>query len=254
MGAGHHHLAFRPGSSVVHRLPPYVKLVATFAFVVAVVATPRTQFWAFGLHALLLAGVMAATRLPAMLLLRRMSIELPFIGFALLLPFLATGPEVEVLGIGLSEHGLLGAWNILAKGTLGVGAAVVLAATTELRAMVASLHRLRLPAMLVQIMSFMLRYADVVGDEMRRMRIARESRGFTGRDIRHLKVVAQSTAALFIRSYERGERVYLAMVSRGFTGTMPVSRDGAATRGEWATAGVLPVAAALVTASAWVTR
>ena len=71
----------------------------------------------------------------------------------------------------------------------------------------------------------MLRYVDVVGGEMRRMRIARESRGFQGRDVRHLQVVAQSAGALFIRSYERGERVHLAMLSRGYTGTMPAVHD-----------------------------
>ena len=57
------------------------------------------------------------------------------------------------------------------------------------------------------------------------MRIARESRGFQARDVRHLQVVAQSAGALFIRSYERGERVHLAMLSRGYTGTMPTIHD-----------------------------
>ena len=53
------------------------------------------------------------------------------------------------------------------------------------------------------------------------MRIARESRGFDARDVRHWPVLARSAGALFIRSYERGERVHLAMLSRGYTGTMP---------------------------------
>jgi cobalt/nickel transport system permease protein len=70
-------------------------------------------------------------------------------------------------------------------------------------------------------MGFMVRYLDVVTQEMRRMRIARESRGFDGRDVRHWPVLARSAGALFIRSYERGERVHLAMLSRGYTGTMP---------------------------------
>ena len=78
-----------------------------------------------------------------------------------------------------------------------------------------------MPNLLVQIMGFMVRYLDVVTDEMRRMRVARESRGFTARDVRHWPVIARSAGALFIRSYERGERVHLAMLSRGYTGTMP---------------------------------
>jgi cobalt/nickel transport system permease protein len=72
-----------------------------------------------------------------------------------------------------------------------------------------------MPAPLVQILSFMVRYLDVVGDEMGRMRIALASRGFTARNPRHWPVIASSAGALFIRSYERGERVHLAMLSRG---------------------------------------
>ncbi|HET7519386.1 MAG TPA: CbiQ family ECF transporter T component, partial [Actinomycetes bacterium] len=56
---------------------------------------------------------------------------------------------------------------------------------------------------------------------------------------------------LFIRSYERGERVYLAMVSRGYAGSMPVLEDLAATRAQWLAALCLPATAALVAATAW---
>ena len=70
-------------------------------------------------------------------------------------------------------------------------------------------------------MGFMIRYLDVVTDELRRMQVARESRGFSARDPRHWPVLARSLGALFIRSYERGERVHLAMLSRGYTGKMP---------------------------------
>ncbi|WP_233508532.1 energy-coupling factor transporter transmembrane component T [Spongiactinospora gelatinilytica] len=80
----------------------------------------------------------------------------------------------------------------------------------------------------------------MIAGEMRRMRISRESRGFTARDVRHIPAVARSAGALFIRSYERGERVYLAMLSRGYTGTMPVTGDLTATGGQWATAALLP--------------
>jgi cobalt/nickel transport system permease protein len=103
-------------------------------------------------------------------------------------------------------------------------ASLTLAATTEPHDLLAGLERLRLPAQLVEIMAFMIRYLDVVTDEMRRMRVARESRGFNARDVRHWPVLARSAGALFIRSYERGERVHLAMLSRGYTGTMPPLR------------------------------
>ena len=88
-------------------------------------------------------------------------------------------------------------------------------ATTEPQAVIRGLERLRMPAQLVQIMGFMVRYLDVVTDEMRRMRVALASRGFTARNPLHWPVIARSAGALFIRSYERGERVHLAMLSRG---------------------------------------
>ncbi|GHF64351.1 cobalt ECF transporter T component CbiQ [Streptomyces mashuensis] len=251
MGAGHSHPLYRATSSPVHALPPHCKIAAVFCFVLAVVATPREALWAFALYALLLAGVAAAARVPAGFLLRRLLVEVPFVAFALLLPFVVPGPRVTVLGLHLGQEGLWGAWNILAKGTLGVAASVLLAATTELRALLLGLQRLRLPSLLVQIAAFMLRYGEVVTDEMRRMRIARESRGFTARGVRHWGVLAKSAGALFIRSYERGERVHLAMVSRGYTGTMPVIQEVTATGAQWARAAALPLAALAVTLTAW---
>jgi cobalt/nickel transport system permease protein len=92
------------------------------------------------------------------------------------------------------------------------------------------------PGALVQILSFMVRYLGVVGDEMGRMRVARESRGFTARSVRAWPVLAASTGTLFLRSYERGERVHLAMVARGYTGAMPETYPLRARPAEWATA------------------
>ncbi|MEV5972577.1 cobalt ECF transporter T component CbiQ [Streptomyces sp. NPDC051921] len=251
MGAGHAHKLYRHGHSPVHALPPHTKLAAVFAFVVVVVATPREAMWAFGLYALLLAGVTAAARVPAGFVLGRLLIEIPFVAFALLMPFVVPGEQTQVLGISLSVPGLWGAWNVLAKGTLGVAASVLLAATTELRALLLGLQRLKLPPMLVQIASFMIRYGDVITDEMRRMSIARRSRGFEARGVRHWRVLATSAGALFIRSYERGERVHLAMVSRGYTGSMPVIDEVTATPAQWRYAAALPAAALVVCLLGW---
>lgn len=255
MGAGHrrglHHALHRPGVSPVHRLPPHCKILAVLCFVLAVVCTPRTAVWAFGLYALLLAAVAALARVPAGLLLRRLAVELPFVAFALLMPFVVPGERSVVLGVPLSVPGLWGAWNILAKATLGTAASILLATTTELRALLLGLQRLRLPPLLVQIATFMVRYADVVADELRRMSVARRSRGFEARGVRQWRVLAASAGALFIRAYERGERVHLAMVSRGYTGALPMLDTTAATRAQWAHAAVLPAAALAVCVLGW---
>ncbi|MEU1891594.1 cobalt ECF transporter T component CbiQ [Streptomyces pristinaespiralis] len=251
MGAGHAHKLYRHGHSPVHALPAHCKLLAVLGFVLVVVSTPREAVWAFALYAALLGAVATVARIPAGFLLKRLLIEIPFVAFALLMPFVVPGEQTEVLGIPLSVPGLWGAWNILAKGTLGVAASVILASTTELRSLLLGLQRLRLPSLLVQIASFMIRYGDVIADEMRRMSIARRSRGFEARGVRHWGVLAKSAGALFIRSYERGERVHLAMVSRGYTGTMPVLDDVRATRAQWSYAAALPVTALAVCLLGW---
>jgi cobalt/nickel transport system permease protein len=221
VGAGHGHRLHYHGHSPLHRAPAHLKLLGLLGFMLVVVATPDHWFAAFGAYLLVLLGVVALSQVPPTYLLKRMVVEVPFVVFALVLPFVAYGEQVEVLGLSLSRPGLLAAFGILATATLGVLASLTLAATTEPQALLAGLERLRVPSLLVQIMSFMVRYLDVVTGEMQRMRVARESRGFSARDPRQWPVIARSTGALFIRSYERGERVHLAMLSRGYTGTMP---------------------------------
>lgn len=251
MGAGHAHRLYRHGHSPVHALPPHTKLAAVFCFVVVVVSTPREAMWAFGGYAVLLGAVAYASRVPLPFLLKRLLIEVPFVAFAVLMPFVAEGERVDVLGMSLSVNGLWGAWNVLAKGTLGVAASVLLASTTELRSLLLGLQRLKLPPLLVQIASFMIRYGDVITDEMRRMKIARESRGFEARGVKQWGVLAKSAGALFIRSYERGERVHLAMVSRGYAGSMPVIDEVTASRAQWTYAFALPGAALVVCLLGW---
>lgn len=251
MGAGHAHKLYRHGHSPVHDLPPHCKIAAVLCFVVVVVSTPREAVWAFALYAVLLGVVAGLARISAGFLLKRLAIEVPFVAFALLMPFVVPGEQTELLGISVSVPGLWGAWNVLAKGTLGVAASVILASTTELRSLLLGLQRLRLPPMLVQIASFMIRYGDVITDELRRMSIARRSRGFEASGVRHWGVLAKTAGALFIRSYERGERVHLAMVSRGYTGTMPVIDEVTASRTQWAYASALPLIALAVCLLGW---
>jgi cobalt/nickel transport system permease protein len=229
-------------------MPAHLKLVSLLSFVLLVVATPREQYWAFGVYAVLLVGVIAVSGVPFGYLAKRLVVEVPFVLFAALMPFVATGPQVEVGPLTLSEPGLQAAWGLLAKGTLGVLASLTLAATTEPRDLLAGLERLRLPHQLVQIMGFMMRYLEVVTSELKRMRIARESRGFAATSVRAWPALASTAGALFIRSYERGERIHLAMLSRGYNGRLPVTHHVTATPAQWAQAGILP-GLALVTAA-----
>ncbi|GAA4918613.1 cobalt/nickel transport system permease protein [Stackebrandtia albiflava] len=253
MTAGHPDALYVPGDSPVHRLPGEVKIVAVVLYVVTVVATPATEVAAFAGYAAPVAAVVIVSRLDPLPLARRALIEVPFLLLAVLLPFLSTGPRVEWLGLTLSEPGLWAAWNIVAKATLGVWAAVLLAATTDVTSLLTGLQRLRCPTVIVQIVTFMVRYVHVLLDEAHRMRIARLSRGDDPRFLWQVRATAAGFGALFLRAFERGERVYVAMLSRGYTGRMPVGAERPAARvREWAAGALLPATAVTIAVTATV--
>ncbi len=235
----------------MHRLPPHVKVLAAFLFVCCVVVTPREAFWAFGGYLLVLVGMWVVAAIPLGWIARRALIETPFLVLAVLLPFAEGGQRVQVAGVSLSMTGLLAGWNIVVKGTLGVLTSLTLAATTSPRDLLIGLQRLRVPDTLTTIATLMLRYFEVLVGEARRMRIARISRGHDPRLLWQVGATARGVGSLFLRSYERGERVHLAMLARGWNGAMPVVQERLTGRREWLV-GLAPVAVAMLLVSgAW---
>ena len=196
MGAGHAHPLYLAGDSPVHRLPAEVKILAAFLGVVCVVVTPREAFPVFAGYLLLLVGDLGRSPGSRRAGSRAASlIEAPFVVLAVLLPFSGGAPHVEWLGLTLSEPGLLGAWNILVKGTLGVLTSLTLAATTPLRDLLLGLQRLHAPALVVTIATLMLRYVDVIAGEARRMRLARIARGHDPRFLWQAGATARGVGA-----------------------------------------------------------
>jgi cobalt/nickel transport system permease protein len=229
----------------VHSLPSHVKICTVLFFVFVVVSTPITYWPAFLIFLALVIFSALAGKISILTLSKRALIEVPFILFAILMPFFGTGERFELGPFNLYRDGLLAGLSIVAKGTLGVLSAVILSTTTTAREILRGLERLRLPTIMVQIASFMLRYVNVISDEMERMRIARQSRGFDATGVKHWKVIATSAAALFIRSYERGERVHLAMLSRGFDGELPHTEPKSVGTSAWLIAFSVPALALL---------
>ena len=246
MSGSHVHALHVHGHSPIHRLPPQAKVAAHLAFVIAVVLTPRNQIWAFAVHALLLLGVVSLSEIPVGFFVKRLGVVIPFIFFAFFLPFLGQGPDVEVAGLALSREGLWGAWNILVKALLGTGASVMLVATTEVPDLLRGLERLRVPRVITGIAGFMVRYIDVIAGEMSRMRTAMTARGYDPRWIGQVRALSVAGGALFIRSFERGERVHQAMLARGYDGRMPDLWRRATTPMQWMTAMSVPLAAWMI--------
>jgi cobalt/nickel transport system permease protein len=248
-GADHAHLHV-PGETAIHRLPPEAKLVGLSVFVLAVAITPRTALLAFAVDAAVIVAVVAVARVPVRVFAARLLVVVPFLFFALTVPFIAGGEQVDVVGLSLSREGLWGAFNVAAKAILGASASIVLAATTPVPDVVRGLNRLHVPKVVVAIIAFMFRYLDVLVDQTRRMRNAMVARGHDPRWLWQIGPVAASAGTLFVRSYERGERVHQAMAARGFNGTMPELDHRHPNSGGWVTALVPGLIAALALAAA----
>ncbi len=240
MAGAHRHLLVH-GHSPLHRLAPEVKIAATFLFVVGVAITPREAIWAFAVDAAVLLVLLAVAGYGVRQVLARTTAVLPFIAFAFFIPFIASGEQTDVLWFSVSIDGLWATWNILAKALLGFGASLVLAGTTPIPEVIRGLGRLRVPPVVVSILSFMFRYLDLIVEEMSRMRTAMVARAHDPRWLWQAKPIASAAGALFVRSYERGERVHAAMLARGFNGTIPQLDHRVATSGEWVLSMLVPL-------------
>ncbi len=98
---------------------------------------------------------------------------------------------------------------------------MLLAATTSVPSIIRGLEAMRVPRLLILVATFMYRYLFVIAEELARMRSALAARAYRPRSLMAIAPLGRMVAALFLRSYSRGERVYLAMLARGFTGEMP---------------------------------
>ena len=211
--------------SPVHRLDARVKIVAVFGLVLVCVTTPPRAFAAFGAYVALVVAALAFTRVPVGYLFRRSLLVLPFVlVVAAFMPF-------------LPHNGLLVFWNVLAKAYIATLALILLSVTTPFPKLLEGFGRLRVPGVLTLQAALAYRYLFVIVDEAFRMKRAGDSRAFGGRWLWHAKVVGQMIGALFLRSYERGERVYAAMLARGFDGKAAPGGHARLQARDWAFAG-----------------
>ena len=214
------------GTSLIHRLDPRLKLLATLAFVLVASSTPSRAWPAFGLLAALVLVAILVSRIPPVEVLKRSLIALPFAGMiALSLPFTRGGQPVwtwRPVGweLTLTDEGLILCGAVLAKAWLSVSAAALLLASTSLFDLLQAMRALHVPPVLVSTMSFMVRYLFVLGEEAGRLQTARAARsaGPGGSLAWRTRVLGSMIGSLFIHSYERSERIYAAMLSRGFAG------------------------------------
>lgn len=189
--------------SPVHRLPAGAKLGVALALVVAIVTSPWTR-WPFlaGAAGALLA-VIALARLPAGFVVRRVLAVEPFVlGVALLALFQPQGGQVFV--------------SLVVKSTLSLLTMIVLSSTTPVADLLRVLRQVRVPAIFVTTLALLYRYLFVLADESQRMARARTSRTLAPSRRRTWQLLGAGLGMLFVRSSERAERIYAAMLARGW--------------------------------------
>ena len=210
-------------ASRVHRLDPRAKLLGLLTITLVAVSAPLAAWPVFVACAVVLAAIARAARIPAGDVWRRARVVLPFVlAAAAFLPFVRKGGQVYDLGP-LTAHaaGLEVFGAVALKATIGTVSAVILGATTTFPATLRGLEAMRVPRLLVLIGAFMYRYLFVIVEEAGRMRAALAARAYSPRTALHAGALGRVATAMFLRTYARGERVYQAMLARGYSGAMP---------------------------------
>jgi cobalt/nickel transport system permease protein len=222
---------------VVHRADARVKLVTTLAVIASATSLPPGGWAWYGILLAIAWVAVLAARVGPIRILRRTAIAVPFMLVAVPTVFTSPGAEIGSVDIGswhiaATRPGLQFFVSVLLRSWISVTAAVLLVTTTPFVQVIDALQWLRLPATLVMILAFMYRYLFVLVDEASRLMRARAVRSASvglrtgGTLIWRARVAGGMVGSLFIRTYERSERIYQAMLARGYDGRVrrPESR------------------------------
>mgnify|MGYP001002969955 CR=1 FL=1 len=216
--------------SFIHRLDPRVKVVVTVVFIVSNALLPDGAWFAFGFAWLFLLLCNLLSKLGYAYTLKRSIIALPFAFIAITVLFSIPGNPLSTFhflmwDFTITDAGLLRFVSILIRSWLSVQMAILLVAVTHFPDLIHAFEHLRVPAILTTIIAFLYRYLFVLTDEVFRLLRARESRSAAAAGSRsgggvlwRAKVAGNMAGQLFLRSYERSDRIYNAMLARGYTG------------------------------------
>jgi cobalt/nickel transport system permease protein len=251
---------YRPLTSPIHALDGRVKFLLTVAFLLAVSLTPPGGWAVYVLLFSFILSVEILSGLGVGYVLRRASLAIPFVLAAL--PLIATTPgrDVLVLPVGawdvhVTVEGVQRFLHVALKSWLSIQAAIVLAASTPFPDLLLAMRSVGIPRLLVAMFGLMWRYLFVLADEALRLMRARAARSGAapgavrreGGTLRWRARVAGGMAGnLFLRAFERSDRIYVAMLSRGYDGETRSMPLPALTRSSWVIlAGGLAVLAGL---------
>ncbi len=207
-----------------------VKTWLALGFIFTLAWLPAGAWDALIIAALVLWFVIGWKRIGLWMIWRRSLIAWPFALAALTLAIARPGAPVFQFTIGgqaitATDAGMVAATTVMAKSWLSVQAMLALIATTHVSELLTALAALRLPPVLILILGMAYRYLFVLQEEALRMLRARDSRSASlpgqpaGRNLFwRVTITGRMVGTLFIRAYERSERIYAAMLARGYDG------------------------------------
>ena len=209
--------------TAVHQLDPRIKLIVTFFYIITVISYSKYDL--SGLLPLVLYPVflIALAELPFTYLLGRVFIAAPFVFFVgIFNPVFDHTPLFYFNGFVITG-GWVSLIALFMKFGFTVMAALLLIATTGINEIGTALLKLKVPRILVMQLLFMYRYLSVLMEETGRSIRAYQLRHYGGRGI-HRNAWGSLVGQLLLRTVDRAQRIYQAMLCRGFHGELPLSR------------------------------
>ena len=209
--------------TVIHRLDPRAKLLATLAFIFTVVSFPKYEVAGLLPFALFPVLLFTLGDIPVKFILKKVLLVSAFAFFiGVFNPLLDRQPLYSFFGIAVSG-GWVSFLSIMLKFFLTVTAALLLIATTSFPGICLALQKFGIPDIFISQLLFLYRYIFVLAEEVMKVVRARDMRSF-GKSGRGMTVFTAIVGTLFLKTIERAERVYQAMLSRGFSGTLYSSK------------------------------
>ncbi|MEA3488665.1 MAG: cobalt ECF transporter T component CbiQ [Euryarchaeota archaeon] len=204
--------------SPMHRFDPRAKIVAFIFLIFAVVLVPNLKLAFIALIGAIL--FLIASKLPLRFALQHIKwVFLFVVPFVIIMPFTVSGTELfSFYGLTMTYEGLEYGILVAVRAISAVILVLPMIATTRFDITIKALGELKMPNMLVQMFMFTYRYIFVFVVEFQRTWRAMAARGFQLKtNLYALKTIGRALGMLFVRSYERGDRVYQALRARGYT-------------------------------------
>jgi cobalt/nickel transport system permease protein len=212
-------------NTLIHRLDARTKVITTFAFIVTVVSFPKYEIAGLIPFFLFPAVIFSLGDIPVWFILKKVLVVSVFAIFiGIFNPLFDTHVIYNFLGIPVSG-GWVSFFSILLKFFLTMCSALLLISTTSFPGICHALRKLGIPEIFISQLLFLYRYIFVLMEETLRMVRARDLRSF-GKRGQGMSIFINLIGTLFMKTIERAERIYQAMLSRGFSGTIRfVKRD-----------------------------